>query len=66
MIDVIERPKFKAGDRVTHITVGDGVVTRCGNGQVEVRFQNLVGIYDNNWFGLHPGWLQPTPKMARS
>lgn len=52
--------KFTKGDRVAHISGGDGVVIgNDGNDgkAIKVQFQRAVGIYDQLWFDLHPGWL---------
>lgn len=49
--------RFKPGDRVAHITLGDGVVLRNAVDGVHIRYQNCEGIYDARWFELHPTWL---------
>jgi hypothetical protein len=49
--------RFKAGDRVSHLTAGEGVVIRSDATHVEVRYQRGTGIYDANWFRLHPRLL---------
>jgi len=61
--------KFVAGDRVSHFTVGEGVVTKNEGGTVYVTFdgtnkrgKNFVGIYDPNWFRIHPNGLTKLPR----
>lgn len=54
-IDALRR--FKQGDRVAHISLGDGVVIRSTVDSVHVRYQQCTGIYDARWFELHPTWL---------
>lgn len=49
--------RFKPGDRVAHITVGDGVVIAGEPDVVTVRYQKLTGIYDARWFELNPTFL---------
>ena len=48
--------RFRRGDRVSHITVGDGVVIGDGN-LIVVQYQHLVGKYDANWFKVNPHFL---------
>lgn len=49
--------RFRPGDRVAHISAGDGVVVSSQPGVVQVQFQNFVGKYDKLWFDLHPSYL---------
>jgi hypothetical protein len=51
---------FKSGDRVRHVpTQSDGVVTAVDQQGVHVSFDRTgtLGIYDDLWFRMHPGWL---------
>lgn len=55
---------FKPGERVAHITVGDGVVTAIEDGCVYVQYDRPVikgkpftGAYDRRWFEIHPTFL---------
>ena len=61
---------FRAGDRVTHRTLGRGVVDavdqiapprdRCVRVTYERRYrdgQNIVAAYDQQWLDTYPGWL---------
>lgn len=49
--------RFKAGDRVTHISAGNGVVIPSTDGSIHVRYQGWTGIYDARWFELYPRFL---------
>lgn len=57
--------KFLVGDRVAHITAGDGIVTAHEDGCVVVTYDALsgkkrkptVGKYDANWFRINPSFL---------
>ncbi len=52
-----------AGQRVAHITCGDGVITVIENGEVCVIYDRVIngervrGRYDRNWFRIHPKYL---------
>ena len=54
---------FKARDRVAHILIGDGVVTRVDDDGVHVTFdhvrhkKHVEGVYDRRWFALNPEYL---------
>ena len=55
---------FSIGDHVAHISLGDGVVTATDRESVYVAFarkqekgRNLRGIYDRDWFRIHPNYL---------
>lgn len=53
-----EIKKFLPGDRVTHISMGDGVVVHSPDPrEVRVRYVNGEGRYDARWFELHCDWL---------
>lgn len=55
---MIAAQRFKSGDRVAHIRLGDGVVVHSNEvDEVRVRFQKCTGVYDSRWFEMHPGWL---------
>lgn len=53
---------FRRGDRVAHITLGDGVVTEV-NDTVHVVYHQKVagrlvhGTYDRRWFDTNPKFL---------
>lgn len=54
---------FAIGDRVAHISLGDGAVIQVGE-NVHVQFDRLaskgrhiIGIYDRAWFQMHPNSL---------
>lgn len=51
---------FKAGDAVTHPTLGDGTVTLVRDGNVHVEFArgHILGIYDKLWFDACPHHLR--------
>lgn len=49
--------RFRQGDSVAHITMGDGIVTRVTADSVHVRYGRSIGIYDLSWFRLHPKFL---------
>lgn len=60
---------FKIGDRVTHPSLGEGVVSSTDAIDVRVTFARVgkkpvVGIYDPNWFATHAGWLRHIPKTS--
>lgn len=55
---------FKVGERVSHIGMGDGVVTSTDNDEVCVTYsrrahggKTITGRYDRRWFEMHPGYL---------
>lgn len=59
---MIER--FKVGEHVAHIRLGDGCVTANHQGVVEITYDLLrkdgshtVGCYDQGWFDDHPTWI---------
>lgn len=49
---------FKVGDKVAHITLGDGIVREIGS-EVCVFYgeRGPTGKYDHRWFELHPNFL---------
>ena len=52
---------FKPGDRVTHSTMGDGVIEQLARDELRVSFKNwpgAVAIYNRRWFLAHPDLLQ--------
>ena len=59
---------FAAGERVYHPSMGERTVQRQEKGDVHVIFdrqsrgEHLVGIYDENWFRTHVGWLKKLPR----
>lgn len=49
---------FHPGDRVAHISLGDGTVQSASYSIVVVRYDNkAIGQYDRRWFELHPRYL---------
>jgi hypothetical protein len=65
--------KFSAGERVEHLTMGEGTVQRCEKGEVHVIFdrlrkngENQRGTYDENWFKIYPGWFKKLPRKFKS
>lgn len=56
--------KFKVDDRVSHITAGEGWVTRNNGEYICVRYDRpdskrkfFIGEYDAGWFAAHPHYL---------
>lgn len=50
--------KFKFGDTVAHINVGDGMVTKNDGSEISVKYASGArGTYDADWFRLHPTFL---------
>jgi len=56
--------RFKIGDEVAHITMGDGQVVSHEDGCVLVRYlprhglrPGPLGKYDAVWFATHPNFL---------
>lgn len=60
---------FRVGERVAHITNGDGVVVVSDDEDVRVKYDNgSLGIYDDVWFYHHPKFLfhrSPAPTSPR-
>lgn len=55
---------FYEGQRVAHITIGDGYVVSKNDNSITVRYdrkdtekKRAEGIYDKRWFELHPNYL---------
>jgi hypothetical protein len=56
---------FKVGDRVKHLMMDElGTVAKV-DFAVTVKFdrlssrgQPIIGIYDDEWFNAHPGWMK--------
>jgi hypothetical protein len=55
---------FRKGDRVAHVTVGNGVVTIADGKRVHIQFDRIardgkpvIGVYDRQWFELHPAYV---------
>lgn len=50
---------FKPGQRVAHISMGDGTVSAVDARGVHVRFDKWKseGVYDENWFRHYPTYL---------
>lgn len=55
--------ELNVGDKVAHITLGDGIITSIEEDGVHVTYErksngeNESGIYDQNWFRLNPKYL---------
>ena len=51
--------KFQFGDRVAHISMGDGVVTLNNGEYILVKFQrgNVTAEFDAGWFANYPRYL---------
>jgi hypothetical protein len=52
-----EPDDFATGDRVHHVTMGDGIVIEASHHAVRVRYEDATGIYDATWFARYPNDL---------
>ena len=49
---------FRSGERVAHVTLGDGVVDPVEGGVVVVHYKTgVIGKYDRRWFELNPRFI---------
>lgn len=55
--------KFTTGQKVAHIAIGDGFVTAADGKTITVTYDKhsrgrpVTGVYDDQWFRLHPEFL---------